>query len=111
MDNSKFKIKKIKNNTFYQDQPLTILEIERKDDENITRKQLIKLCVQLKEDLKSMYHDGLISVSIQYPNRWYSGNVSKLTDDKINFFSMDQYDEYDEDPEEYTRFRFNFIPF
>jgi hypothetical protein len=57
-----------------------------------------------------VYDEGLISISIEYPERWYSGSVSKLSNDKLNIFSMDQYDEFDEDPGEYPRFRFFFVP-
>lgn len=110
MDFSKFKIKKIKNKTFYQGRPLTILDISRNDNKMIKRNELIKMCVELRDDLRDVYKDGLIAVSIKYPERWYSASPSKLSDERVNIFSMDQYDEFDEDPEEYPTFRFSFIP-
>ena len=97
MDFSKYKIKKVKNKTLYNGRQITILDFTRKDKKKIDRKELGKICFELRDDLRSVYDEGLISISIQYPERWYSGSVSKLSNDKLNIFSMDQYDEFDED--------------
>ena len=110
MDFTNYKIKKIKNKTFYQGRPLTILDISRKDKKKIKRNELLKICFELRDDLRDVYTDGLISVSILYPERWYSGSISRLSNDNLNIFSMDQYDEFDEDPNEYKQFRFMFVP-
>ena len=54
--------------------------------------------------------DGLISVSIKYPQRWYSGNVSHFNS-PINYFTPSDSLLDFEDPEEYEKIRFQFIPF
>lgn len=104
-----YDIKNLKNKVYYQGNNVKIYNFERKDHELIQRKEMIKLCKALQSDLKELYEDGLISISIKYPNRWYSSDVSKLNQ-SINFFTMNDYDEFDEDPEEYEQFRIHFLP-
>ena len=58
--------------------------------------------------MRKKFKNGIISVSIEYPARWYSADTSYLNED-INFFSLNDYDEFEDDPEEYTAFRFMFI--
>ena len=109
IDLSKYNIKKLKNQVFYKGNNLMIYNLERKNKKPIKRKEMMKLYNKLQADLKELYSDGLISISIKYPNRWYSSEVSKLKD-KINYFTMNDYDEFDEDPEEYEQFRLHFLP-
>jgi hypothetical protein len=100
---------KIKNKTYYNGQHMKIYEFQRNHKKRITRQEMIDVANEMRKDLKEKYGDGIISVSIKYPNRWYSGEVSYLNED-INFFTMDDYDEFDEDPNKYQKIRFNFIP-
>ena len=106
---SKYNIKNLVNKTYYQGENIKIFNYERKDNKMIKRKDMIKICKALQDGIKQVYGDGLISVSIQYPNRWYNGGISRLKE-KINFFTSNDYDEFDEDPEQYQSFRFHFIP-
>lgn len=106
---NKYNIKKLTNKTKLNNQKLQIFELQKKKDRLIKRDELKNICDALRKDLSKKYGNGIISVSIKYPNRWYSGDVSYLNDD-INYFSMDDYDEFDEDPLEYQKFRFQFIP-
>ena len=110
MDN--YNLKRIKNNVSYNGAKLRITEVSRKDGELITRKKMIKLCNQFLESVKEKYPDaeGLVSVTIRYPNRWYSSEVSKFSEN-IHFFTMEDYEMEDEDPNEYESFRFQYIPF
>jgi len=111
MDYSKYNIKKIKNNVFYNNKGLEIIQFEKKEkDELIKRQDLIKIVEYVRNDLQKRNKDGLLAVSIQYPNRWYSSDAFKLFDDEMKIFSMDQYDEFGEDPNEYIKFRLHFIP-
>ena len=107
-----FDFKRIKTNVWYNEAKLKITEIRRKDNKMISRKKLKKLCNQFLAEVKEKYPDadGLISVSIKYSNRWYSGDVSNFHQ-KINYFSLDDYEDIGEDPEEYEAFRFQYIPF
>jgi len=107
-----FSIKTIKNNTTCNGTKLRIREITRKDDNMMSRKQMKKLCNQFRVDLREKYPDaeGLISVSIKYENRWFSGDVSSFHE-PINYFSMNEYDEMGEDPDYYDTIRFQFIPY
>ena len=107
-----FKFKTIANNTTYNGTKLRINEITRKDGEMMSRKLMKKLCNQFLADLKEKYTqaDGLVSVTIKYGNRWYSGDVSSFNE-PINYFSLDDYEEMDEDPGYYEAIRFQFIPF
>lgn len=111
MENT-FDFKRKNTNYTYNGAKLKITEIKRKDGEKMTRKQMIKMCNTFQEELKEKYKDveGLISVSIKYPQRWYSGDVSSFGE-PINFFTpSDSYLDF-ADPEEYDMIRFQFIPF
>ena len=109
MDN--YNLKRIKNGVSVNGAKLKITEVSRKDGELITRKKMIKLCNQFLESVKEKYPDaeGLVSVTIKYPNRWYSSDVSKFSEN-IHFFTMEDYEMEDEDPNEYESFRFLYIP-
>ena len=108
----KFKFKTIKNNTTYNGTKLRIREVSRKDGEKMSRKQMKKMCNKFLADVKEKYPsaEGLVSVTIKYGNRWYSGDVSNFHE-PINYFSLDDYEEMGEDPEFYESIRFQFIPF
>ena len=100
IDLEKFNVSKIKNKTKLNGQKMKIYEFQRNKNKRITREEMIILCKQVRKDLKQKYGDGIISISIKYPNRWYSGEVSYLRE-KIQFFTMDDYDAFDEDPGKY----------
>jgi hypothetical protein len=104
-----YNIRKIKNGVTYNGNSIQIFDIQRRDNKMISRDDMMKLSNKLQADLRKLYSKGLISVSIQYPNRFFNGDVSTLQND-INFFTMDDYDEFDDDPNEYKSFRFTFIP-
>ena len=78
----------------------------------MSRKQMKKMCNKFLADVKEKYPsaEGLVSVTIKYGNRWYSGDVSNFHE-PINYFSLDDYEEMGEDPEFYESIRFQFIPF
>ena len=103
---------KIKNNASYNGAKLRITDIKRKDGELMSRKEMIKICNGFLSELRAKYNDfdGYVSVSIRYPDRWYSGDVSDFKS-PINYFHMDQYEEMENDPEYYEQIRFSFIPF
>ena len=108
----KFKFRTIANNTTYNGTKLRIREITRKDDEMMSRKQMKKMCNQFLSDVKEKYPaaEGLVSVTIKYDNRWYSGDVSNFHE-QINYFSLDDYEEFETDPGYYEAIRFQFIPY
>ena len=83
---------KIKNNATYNGTKLRITDIKRKDGEMMSRREMKKMCDGFLSEIRSNYHDadGYVSVSIRYPDRWYSGDVSKF-DSPINYFHMSQY--------------------
>ena len=62
------------------------------------------MCNGFLSELREKYPgiDGLISVSIKYPDRWYSGDVSSFHQE-INYFHMSQYEEMNDDPEYYEK--------
>ena len=103
---------KIKNNASYNGAKLRITDIKRKDGEMMSRKEMTKMCNGFLSELRTKYPDvdGYVSVSIKYPDRWYSGDVSDFKS-PINYFHMDQYEEMENDPEYYEQIRFSFIPF
>ena len=72
---------KIKTNWSYNNSKLKVTDIRRSDGEHMSRKEMIKLCDTFQAELKEKYPtvDGYISVSIKYPQRWYSGDVSSST--------------------------------
>ena len=107
-----FNFKTIANNTTYNGTKLRIREITRKDGELMSRKKMKKMCNQFLVDLKEKYPgaEGLVSVTIKYDNRWYSGDVSNFNE-PINYFSLDDYEEFEADPGYYEAIRFQFIPF
>ena len=108
----KYDMTRIKNNATYNGAKMRITEIKRKDGEMISRREMIKMCNGFLAELQNKYKDsdGLVSVTIKYPNRSYSADVSKLHS-PINYFHMSQYEEMDDDPEYYEQIRFSFIPF
>ena len=107
-----FNFKTIANNTTYNGTKLRIREITRKDGELMSIKKMKKMCNQFLVDLKEKYPgaEGLVSVTIKYDNRWYSGDVSNFNE-PINYFSLDDYEEFEADPGYYEAIRFQFIPF
>ena len=109
---SKYEFKKIKNGYTYNGAKLRITEIRRKDGENMTRRAMIKMCNTFLSELRQTYPnaDGLVSVSIKYPQRYYSGDVSNFQS-PINFFTPSDSALDFEDPESYECIRFQFIPF
>lgn len=109
IDLSKYKIKNIKNQTKINGKPITILEFRRANGSKIKRNEMMRIGKALLKDLRTQHEDGYISISIRYPERWYSGSATRLNDD-IDYFTANDYDEFDEDPEEYATFRFHFIP-
>jgi hypothetical protein len=109
---NKYDFKKIKNGYTYNGAKLRITEIRRKDGENMTRRAMIKMCNTFLSELRQTYPnaDGLVSVSIKYPQRYYSGDVSNFQS-PINFFTPSDSLLDFEDPEDYEAIRFQFIPF
>lgn len=110
VDLTKYKIHNMKNKTFYQDEHLQIFDFQRKDGKKIKRDEMKHLCNAIQTSLQKRYDNGIISISIKYPNRWYSSDTSYLNED-IQYFTANDYDEFDEDPDEYEKIRFHFIPF
>ena len=108
----KYSFKKIKTNYTYNNSKLRITEIRRQDDEHMSRKAMIKLCDGFQAELREKYKGvhGLISVSIKYSQRWYSGDVSAF-DKPINYFTPSDSNLDFEDPGDYECIRFQFIPF
>ena len=109
---NKYDFRKIKNGYTYNGAKLQITEIKRKDGDPMTRKAMIKLCDSFLAELREKYPhvDGLVSVSIKYPQRWFSSNVSSFNQ-AINYFTPSDSDLDFEDPEEYEAIHFQFIPF
>lgn len=103
---------KIKTNYTYNSAKLRITEIKRSDGEHMSRKEMIKMSNTFLAELKAHYPnaDGLVSVSIKYPQRWYSGDVSSFNK-PINYFTPSDSDLDFDDPEQYECIRFQFIPF
>ena len=108
----KYNFRKIKTGYTYNGAKIRITEITRKDGEHMTRKAMIKMCNTFLAELRQTYPDaeGLVSVSIKYPQRYYSGDVSSFRD-PINFFTPSDSLLDFEDPEDYEAIRFQFIPF
>ena len=108
----KFEFKKIKTGYTYNGANLRITNISRKDGENMTRKQMIKLCDAFLGELRLKYPEaeGLVSVSIKYSQRWYSSNVTAFNQ-PINYFTPSDSNLDFDDPNEYEAIRFQFIPF
>ena len=102
------KIVKIANKTIINGKPLEIIEFRHKDGSMITRKEMKAICKSRQASMKKKFKNGIISVSIEYSARWYSADTSYLNED-INYFTLDDYDEYENDPGEYVAFRFMFI--
>jgi hypothetical protein len=102
---SNLKVVKIANKTVLNGKPLEILEITHKDGSMISRKELKAICNLRQKSMQAKFGGGIISVSIEYSNRWFSGDTSRLNE-PINYFSLNDYEEYEEDPEEYISFRF-----
>jgi hypothetical protein len=71
---------------------------------------MIDLCNKMKDSYKKKYDDGIIEVSIRYDVRWYCTDLVSMLNEDINFFNMNDYEEFDTDPEEYEKFRFYFTP-
>ena len=106
---NQYKIERIQNKITNDQMPIEITNISRKDGKMVKRDDMIKICNKLKKGIKSIFSSGIVIVSIKYPNRYFSGNASSLNQD-INYFTADDYDEFDEDPNEYKSFQFSFIP-
>ena len=77
----------------------------------MSRDEMIEMCNEYLQQIRAKYPDveGLVSVSIKYSNRWYSGDVSEFKYD-INYFTSSDSGLDFEDPDQYERVRFQFIP-
>ena len=106
---SKYDITILKNKAEYNGQKMSIMNFKHKDKTKIRRNEMIKFCDEILKSYRKKYADGIIEVSIKYPNRWYSADATYLKDD-INYFTLNEYDEFEDDPEEYAEFRMYFIP-
>jgi hypothetical protein len=107
---SKFSISKIANRSSYEGNPLQIYEVESKRGEMISRRDMIKMINEkFLPAFRGKYVDGLVSITIRHPSRWYSSDASYLHDDP-NIFTADDYDDFDQDPDEYIAFRVSFLP-
>ena len=106
---SKYDITILKNKAEYNGQKMSIMNFKHKDKTKVERKDMVNFCNEILKSYRKKYADGIIEVSIKYPNRWYSADATYLKDD-INYFSLDDYDSFGEDPEEYAEFRMYFIP-
>ena len=102
----KYDMTRIKNNATYNGTKMRITDIKRKDGEMMSRKEMIKMCDGFLSEIRAKYNDfdGYVSVSIRYPDRWYSADVSNFNS-PINYFHMSQYEEMDDDPEYYEQIR------
>jgi hypothetical protein len=105
---SNLSITKILNKTEINNKPIQIIEFKHKDGSMISRKELKLICSKYQTFLRRKHTDGIVSVSIEYPNRWFSADTTFLNDE-INYFSLDDYEEYEDDPQEYKTFRFIFV--
>ena len=107
-----YDMSRIKTNASVNGVKLRITDIKRTDGEMLSRKEMITMCDGFLAELQNKYKDGdgYVSVTIKYPNRYWSADVSKLHS-PINYFHMDQYESMGEDPEHYEQIRFSFIPF
>lgn len=109
IDSTRFIKTKIQNKTYLNGQHMKIYEFQRNHKKRITREEMINISEKMKEDFQNKYGHGIMSISIKYPNRWYSSNVNYLQE-QIHYFTMDDYDIFDDDPQKYFKFRVNFIP-
>ena len=108
MDLSNLKVVKIANKTIVDGKSLQILEFTHIDGTMISRKELKAICNLRQKSMQAKYGGGIISVSIEYEPRWFSADTSRL-DEPINYFSLNDYEEYEDDPEQYASFRFMFV--
>ena len=94
---SKYDITILKNKAEYNGQKMNIMNFKHKDKTKVKRKDMVNFCNEILKSYRKKYTDGIIEVSIKYPNRWYSADATYLKDD-INYFSLDDYDEFGNDP-------------
>jgi hypothetical protein len=106
---SNFDVQVLNNNVDIEGQKLQVFNFVRKDKKKIQRKEMIQICDEMKKSFQKKHKDGLIEISIKYPQRWYSGDCSRLFE-SLNVFNMNDYEEFDKDPEEYLEFRLYFVP-
>ena len=85
------------------------MNFKRKDKTKIKRSEMKNFVDEILKSYWKEYADGIIEVSIKYSNRWYSADATYLKN-PIQYFDMNEYDDFDNDPEEYAEFRVYFIP-
>jgi hypothetical protein len=108
---SDLQMTKIKNKIKLKGNKLQIYKIKRNENKLIKRDDMIKFCKKVLEDIKEKYSNGFISVSIKYPKHYYTMGMTNINDGYIKFFSMDDYNNFDEDPLQYSEFTINFMPY
>lgn len=110
MDFSKFKLTKLNNQIYSaKGKKVQSIMITHKDNKPIKRSTLEKLSEEMKKQFIKKYKNGGIGITIQYPDKFYSGKVRDF-DEALNFFTMDDYDNFDKDPGEYYSFIVDFVP-
>ena len=106
---SDYKVESLTTKATIDGQKITSYNFKRKDGKKIQRKDMIAISNKIRESYQKKHEEGVMEVSIKYPKRWYSADASFLTE-MINFFNMNDYEEFDKDPEEYAEFRIYFVP-
>ncbi len=109
MNTKNLKFTQIDNKITYKGKKLEIYRIARKDSKKISRHEMIEICSKVQRDMRKQHSNGYISITIQYPDKYYTKGISNLNSD-LKYFSKNDYDGLDNDPEEYTSFIVNFIP-
>jgi hypothetical protein len=73
----KYDMTRIKNNASYNGVKMRITDIKRADGEMLSRKEMISMCDGFLAELQNKYKDGdgYVSVTIKYPNRYWSSDV------------------------------------
>ena len=103
MNINNYEINRIQNKMTYNNSKLQIFRIARKDSRLIKRKDLVLFCEKFKTDVKKKHKNGLMTITIQYPDKYYSGQVKSINE-PLHYFTKDDYDEMDEDPNAYESF-------
>ena len=103
------KMTKLKNNIKLKGEKLQVYKIKRQDNKLIKRGDMIKFSEKVLSDLRKKICNGFISLSIKYPKHDHTTGMTNINDGYIKFFSMDDNNNFDEDPLKYSEFTINFM--
>jgi intein-encoded DNA endonuclease-like protein len=102
-------VKQLQNRLRSGGQNVIAFEISRRNTHRLKREEVDQIAEKFRRDFLKKGDHGVLSVSLKYPQRWYSSHATDLHHE-VNLFNLEDYNTHERDPGRYDKFRIYFIP-